>query len=248
MPTSKNYFLRSGIIAISIYIMLIISILYGLNKDNLKRITSFNKSTSVEIDLSILDESDVKKTAFEKPTIKEEIQIAEKSASKATVTKEVDAKSLFSNVSTKAKATTKENVTTQQSVKVASTQKSTFEKEERKQISSNVSKTLENVNLNPTSSLAPPSDADVDEYYSLVYEILASKWQPSTLKKNLSCDVIITIYKNGKFGYNIISYSGDASFDSSLERFLNSQLNEKFPEHTKGDKTTLKVSFKTKGD
>lgn len=248
MPTYNNYFVSSGIFAVGIYLFFVIGTLYYILDPDITKISSFNKNTAIELDLTLLEEKkDIKQTQFEKKTVKEEIPQEEKSASRETVTKKVDTRSLFANVSTVAPVV-KETVTNQKSVEVSSTRKATFEKEERAQVSKNISKTLENVNLNPTSSLSPPSDANVDEYYSLIYDILASRWNPASLKDNLFADVIITIYKNGKFNYSIISKSGDSNFDASLERFLNSQLNQKFPEHTKGDKTTLKVTFKTKGE
>jgi hypothetical protein len=247
MPVANNHFLTSGIIAVTTYILFVGSILYYIIGPTITKITSFNKSTTIELDLTILDKAETPKSSYEKPKVNEEVQKEEKAASKETVTK-TDMKSLFANVTTEAKTVEKKEVTTNQSVKVASVFKSTFEKEERKEISTNVTKRLENVNLNPTASMAPPSDANVDEYYSLVYEILASKWNPSNTSSGLGADVLITIYKNGKFNYNIVSKSGDKSFDSALESFLNSQMNEKFPPHQKGDKTTLKVTFKTKGD
>ncbi|QOG11757.1 TonB C-terminal domain-containing protein [Arcobacter sp. FWKO B] len=248
MPTTNNQFLISGIISFSIYFILIFAILFYMVDPDIKRVTAFNKNTAIELDISLIEEKAQPKAKFEKPIEKkEEIPIEEKSASKATVTT-TDMKSLFANVTTQTQNVIKQDVVQKESVKVASVFKSSFEKESRSEISTNVSKRLDNVNINPTSSLSPPSDAVIDEYYSLIYEILASKWQPSIIKENLSSDVIITIYKNGKFAYNIISKSGDSNFDVSLERFLNNQLNVKFPEHNKGEKTSLKVTFKTKGE
>lgn len=247
MPLTNNHFLSSGIIAISLYLFFLFSILYYMIEPNTIKITSFERQTAIELDLSVMDSpKKVEKTSPQKPKV-EDVKIEEKSASKDTVSK-TTMKDLFANVKSDAKTIEKKETTTEQSSKVASIYKSTFEKEERKEISSAITKQLENINLNSSSSMAPTVDANVDEYYSLIYDILASKWNPSSNSKGLSSNVLITIYKNGKFSYNIISKSGNRDFDSALESFLSFQTNEKFPEHQKGEKTTLKVTFKTKGD
>lgn len=66
-----------------------------------------------------------------------------------------------------------------------------------------------------------------DSYYTEISEKLA-KWIP-TKTKNQESVVFITIDKNGKFDYIVISKAKDIEFNESLKYFLDKQKDIKYP-------------------
>lgn len=66
-----------------------------------------------------------------------------------------------------------------------------------------------------------------DSYYTEISEKL-SEWIP-TKTPNQESTVFITIDKNGKFDYIIISKAKDIEFNESLKYFLDKQRDIKYP-------------------
>ena len=59
-----------------------------------------------------------------------------------------------------------------------------------------------------------------DPYFSKIYNLLSSRWNPTRFFNDLKAKVIITISHNGTFSYQFIQYSDDIGFDNQLKNFL----------------------------
>ena len=86
-----------------------------------------------------------------------------------------------------------------------------------------------------------------DPYYSKIYELLNSRWNPSSLAQKLTAKVIVIINANGKFDYVIVQKSSNASFNNQLFLFLESQKNVLYPSFKDGMQTSIEVNFTSEG-
>lgn len=244
--TNRNIFYFSGFISISIYILVFLLLMLYLKSHDVKKIDAFSKTTVLELDIILEDNAQTNR----KNSAKQEknTEFAEKVVKQSTsrsVKQTADVKSLFSNVSVKAKKVQKEDALNIQKSLVSSRFKSKFEKE-KKVDNVSVSKLLENVKQKKNKLTFSESKNHNDPYYSKIYEIIASRWQPKFIMDNLSAKVLVTIYSDGKFDFSFLRYSGDDSFDDSLRSFLVQQTNILYPPHDKGNKTVIEINFKAK--
>ena len=184
-----------------------------------------------------------KKIQVRKKTHKISKKIVKKSTSVSAKQKS-NLKSLFANVKTKASSVKKKVVNNVQKSLTTSRFKANFEKQTK---SNNLlSKFLDDKKVNITKQKIGDTKNEHDLYISKIYEILYQRWQPLLIVDGLSTKVIITIYKDGKFNYRILQYSGDSSFDDQLVLFLEKQKEEKFP-IPKKSRIDIEVIFTAKG-
>ncbi|WP_419769330.1 MAG: energy transducer TonB [Candidatus Marinarcus sp.] len=246
--TDKNYFYFSGFIACGFYVLVCLLFFLYLQAHNVKKFDAFSKVTVLE--LEILSNDQTEKTAEQvTPSDVKNSDLAQDIVKKSTsksIKETANVKSLFANVSVNSDDVNKEDVLNVEKNAVASRFKSKFEKQ-RKSESVSVSKLLENVKLKTSKLTFSESKNQNDPYYSKIYEIISSRWQPSSIVDNLSAKVVVTIYSDGKFEYTFISDSGDETFDASLKAFLDEQTTLTYPTHDKGNKTDIEIIFKAKG-
>jgi len=85
------------------------------------------------------------------------------------------------------------------------------------------------------------------KYIDKVGGRLQTKWQDTIeTKDGLKSKVVITIDKNGRFFYRILTKSFNNLFDSKLKQFLDNLSNQKFPKFKKGRGIEFLVTFEDK--
>ncbi|MFA7084473.1 MAG: TonB C-terminal domain-containing protein [Arcobacteraceae bacterium] len=244
--SNKNFFYVSGILSFSFYALFFLLFILYVKSHNVKKVDAFSKATVLELDIIV----DTKPKAEEKvvqtkvDNSEKSEEIVKQSTSKSLKTT-ADVQSLFASVSTTSQNVKKEVVTNTEKNIVASRFKSKFEKQTKSE-SAEVSKLLDSVKQSSSKLQVSQSSQKSDPYYSKIYEILAGKWNPRVIIDDLSAKVVITIYKDGKFEFSFLQYSGNSLFDDDLLNFLTEQTFVLFPTHDKGYKTDIEIIFKSK--
>jgi len=247
---NKQELIYSAIAAISIYVILILSFLVYVKTSEVKKINAAVKTTVLQLDV-ILD-SPREKT--EKITIKSDVKnrdIAKKVVKKTTsvsVKQRSNLKSLFANVKTNIKKVSKDKVLNVKNSSIASRFKSKFEKEKKtKNITlSKLSEKVESKSNHKNVSMDKAEDKQ-DPYYTKIYQILSSRWNPTIFVNDLKSKVNITIFNNGKFSFNFIQYSGNNGFDNQLKEFLNNETQKGYPVSPKNKTVNIEITFQSKG-
>lgn len=169
-----------------------------------------------------------------------------KNSSSVSAKRRTKLKSLFAHVSTKSNSLIeKEKVNNEQANNLSSRLKSRFNKQKKGDIS-NISKYLNSVKTKSTPMVLVNNLGKKNKYYSEIYNILSSRWNPLFIMNGLSAKVLVTIDKRGFFSYKFLRGSGNEIFDGSLRAFLRSQVRQKFPISAKGRSTDIEFTFKTK--
>lgn len=244
--SDKKFFYVSGILSFSFYCLFFLLFILYVKSHNVKKIDAFSKTTVLELNI-IMDDKPKKEEQTIKTVAKNSEQsedIVKKSTSKSVKTT-ANVQSLFANVSVAAQNVKKEVINNTEKNLVSSRFQSKFEKQSKSE-SVSVSKLLDNVKQNTSKLLVSDNVNQSDPYYSKIYELLASRWNPRVIIDDLSAKVIITIYSNGKFEFSFLQYSGNSLFDDDLENFLTEQTMVLYPTHNKGNKTDIEIIFKSK--
>ncbi|BAK73943.1 MAG: TonB C-terminal domain-containing protein [Arcobacter sp.] len=235
-------FTVSGIIAISLYLLLAFSVLFYIMSPVPNTINITPTSTSIELDM-IVEKAEKKMVERKVDKIIEKEEVKEKSAS-ASNEKRPDLKSLFANVKEKAPKVTKEEVNNVQKSIDPKRFKSKFEKE-KKSSNIKIDKLLEDEKTaTNTKSTNAAKGVETDEYFAQISDML-SAWVP--VGSGLKAVVLIMIDLDGKFDYSFVKKSGDETFDTSLKVFLEEQKNIAYPKPTKGKAVKINVDFKSEG-
>jgi len=241
----KNNFLLSGVLSFGIYLLIILVTALYLKTQNVKKFDAISKVTVLELDMIIepLKEKKNKpvKSRTDQIDTKKSNKIVKKSSS-TSAKKRSNLKSLFSNVKTKAPKVAKQRVLNVKKSTVTSRFKSKFEKQQKSK-NVTVSKLLDSVKAK--SSVRVPTDTKNknDEYYSKIYDILASRWNPMLIIDGLSAKVLIIISSSGSFDFKFLKNSSDIAFNNSLRDFLEAQKSVLYPTHKRGSKQEIAVTF-----
>ncbi len=239
---NNSSFIVSGIIAFSLYLCLCFSVLFYIMSPEQNMINITPTSTSIELDM-IVEKAEKKMVKRKVEKIIEEKEVVEKQTS-AQQEKKPDLKSLFANVKETAKTVTKEEVNNIQKSIDPKRFKSKFEKE-KKSSNIKIDRLLEDEKTaSNTKSTNAAKGVETDEYFSQISEML-SAWVP--VGSGLKAVVLIMIDLEGRFDYSFVKKSGDSTFDTSLEAFLNEQKNIAYPKPTKGKAVKINVDFKSEG-
>ena len=242
----KKLFYTSAIGAISLYLVIVVSLLIYISNSYVKSFDANTKVTVMELDLvSTPTKQDLNKTT--KPKIQEKSsdqakEIIKKSTSKS-IKKTTSMKELYGNTSIKAAKVEKEKVLNIRSSMTSSRYKSKFEKE-KKTDNIKVLNNLNEVKNIQKRNIQLKSNKNKDKYYSKIYQILSSRWQPVSINENLKAKILVSITSDGIFSYNFIQYSGNSSFDEQLMRFLDKQIEITYPLHSKGNTVDIEIEFK----
>ena len=239
---NNSSFIVSGIIAFSLYLCLCFSVLFYIMSPEQNMINITPTSTSIELDM-IVEKAEKKMVERKVEKIIEEKEVVEKQTS-AQQEKKPDLKSLFANVKETAKTVTKEEVNNIQKSIDPKRFKSKFEKE-KKSSNIKIDRLLEDEKTaSNTKSTNAAKGVETDEYFSQISEML-SAWVP--VGSGLKAVVLIMIDLEGRFDYSFVKKSGDSTFDTSLDAFLNEQKNIAYPKPTKGKAVKINVDFKSEG-
>lgn len=233
------------IISLSVYILIIIFLVFKFSQREAEPTRySFQKETTFEVSLMEITpeiKPEVKPPPKEEKKV-EEIPVEQESASR-TPHVGLGVNKLFSQV--EAKVPVKEVKPSDIHDKIARKKKA--EKSVQKDaIDESLQKILSDVNVKNTMTFNAPT-GQYDEFYAEVSKILYLNWNPSGFNYKEESKVIITITSSGRFSYKISKKSGNASFDSALEEFLEKMKNIEFPPFPRGDRTSIEVTFKTEG-
>ncbi len=249
MVDSKNFY-TSAFIAVSLYVCIVLLLIVYLKEHNVKKIDAISKNTVLQLDV-ILEEPEPEKPE-QKINIKSGVKnekIAKEVVKKTTsssLKQKTDLKSLFANVKTSAKKVTKQKVSTVKKSTISSRFKSKFEKEKKvKNVS--VSDLVNNQTPSMKKVVLSESQNETDPYFSKIYQMLSSRWNPTIFSDNLKAIVTITIQNNGIFSFKFIQYSGNSNFNTQLENFLNQESLKRYPVNPSGKTTQIEITFQSKG-
>lgn len=100
---------------------------------------------------------------------------------------------------------------------------------------------LSNLTISTNNS---QNDGEYDQWYAQIEKIMHQQWQKTFyVEDKLQALVHIRISENGIFSYKVVKYSGDVAFDDSLKTMLEECTQIHFPPHPKGKKE-IATTFK----
>ena len=131
---------------------------------------------------------------------------------------------------------------------MASRFKSKFEKEKKSKnlVLSNLKEKVESKSSSKNVTMTKNKD-EQDPYYSKIYQLLSSRWNPTIFADDLKAKVNIVIFNNGKFSFKFIQYSGNEGFDEQLKEFLNNETLKNYPVSPSNKTVNIEISFQSKG-
>jgi len=243
---NNRYFLISGFIAFSLYILLALILIIYLKAEAVKKIDARTKSTVLQLDVILNTPEDRTEKIDIKSGIKNK-EIAKKVVKKTTsksLKQRSDLKSLFANVKTSAKTVTKKNISTVKKSTISSRFKSKFEKERK--VKDVVLSDLKNNSANIKKIVLSDTSNNSDPYLSRINEMLNSRWNPTIFADNLKAKVLVTIENNGIFRYKFIQYSQNIGYDNQLREFLGKESLRRYPVNPNGKATHIEITFVSK--
>ena len=244
---NKKYFFLSATLAVSIYIFIIVAFFYYLSGVNVKKVAAISKNTVLQLDIVLEDKKVSKITSTIKAIkTKKSAKVVKRSKSNSSKRKS-NLKSLFAHVKTKAAKITKQKVLNLKQSSISSRFKSKFEKQ-KKVNKLTVSKLVKNKQTTAKKIVVSNVKKDTDPYFSKIYTIISSRWQPTNFYNNSKAKVIITISKTGTFSYKFIKYSNDTGFDTQLKDFLEQESTKQYPANPNNSDTTIEISFQSKAE
>lgn len=248
MDDTKNLVL-SAIVAFSVYFTLIFLFVFYTMTNDVKKIDAINKTTVLQLDI-ILDKpvEENKKIHIKSSTNKKISKEVVKRSKSVSAKQRSDLKSLFANVKVKSNKVSKEKVLNVKKSSIASRYKSKFEKD--KKLENLALDSLQKVkNIKQIQQVTPTeSKYESDPYYSKIYNIISSRWNPVVFYKDLKAKVIIIISNNGSFSYEFIQYSDNMGFDTQLEEFLKGETLKNYPVNPNKRRTKIEIIFQAKGE
>ena len=247
---NKQELIYSAVASISIYIIFVLSFLVYVKTSKVQKINASVKATVLQLDV-ILESNPEKK---EKITIKSAVEnrdIAKKVVKKTTsvsVKQRSNLKSLFANVKTDIKKVSKDKVLNVKNSSISSRFKSKFEKEKKTEniVLSKLTEKSESKINNKNVTMNKEKDSQ-DPYYTEIYQILSTRWNPTIFANDLKAKVNIIIFNNGKFSFKFIQYSGNDGFDDQLKEFLNNETQKSYPISPKKKTVNIEILFQSKG-
>lgn len=246
---NKQELIYSALASLTIYIILILSFLVYIQTKEVKQFDAPVTKTILQLDVIIdspTDNENIKRKSVIKNT-----QIAQKVVKKTasvSMKQRSNLKSLFANVKTDIEKVSKEKVLNVKQSSISSRFKSQFEKEQKTKnvILSKLSEDKDNKLINRNVTMEKVTDKQ-DPYYSKIYQLLSSRWNPTIFLNDLTAKVTIIIFNNGEFSYKFIQYSGNLGFDNQLGNFLERETQKIYPISPKNKIITIEISFQSKG-
>jgi len=247
---NKQELIYSALASIAIYIILILSFLVYVKTSEVKKINAAVKTTVLQLDVILNTNPEKNEKITLKSTVKNQ-KIAKKVVKKTTSTslkQRSNLKSLFANVKTDIKKVSKKKVLNVKNSSIASRFKSKFEKEKKSKniVLSNLKQRIESKSSNKNITMDKNKDKQ-DPYYSKIYQMLSSRWNPTIFVDDLKAKVNIVIFNNGRFSFKFIQYSGNDGFDNQLKEFLNNETLKSYPISPTNKTVNIEILFQSKG-
>lgn len=253
------YFVFSGIFAISLYILILVFLvfLFKVNQAIEISINNPSKISSIEIDL-------VSEVLEKSPKIAKENNLPKDSKENKPNAKEVGSKSPIAGLGAgdlfKKIDTTNPNPKTQDTIadnrdKIALNRKNEENTNKNDKLNKilqstqNLAQTLQNLNQNISIEDTNTSQFcnTYRDYCNKLAEILYSNWNiRNNFDETLSSVVVIKISKNGDFSYTTKKLSNNTIFDAELSESLEKLRNVKFPTLDGIEFDKLEVIFRNK--
>jgi len=245
MDNKYNYIV-SGVIAISLYILIILVFILYLINPAVKTYQAISNETIIQLDIISEKTKDDKETKKPKEQIKKVIKdVKVEEASSASANKKTNLKSLFANVSTKASKIQEKKVLNLKKNETSSRFKSKFEKNKsRSEIKISKLDNSKSVKTNKKLTITN-NKGNFNEYYSKVNTIILNRWYlyPLLATQSYLVQVEVEITTKGVFSYTILKYSGNLNIDNSVKDFLNTQINEVYPLPIDGKNKNILINF-----
>lgn len=218
------------ILAILLYVLIVVSIFYGIKKE-LEITKKYTNSLDSYMDVVMVDRAnDDRDLAPEKDKIEEKVPVIEekqeikeevKTSNKETQQEESpDIKSLFSDVQLENLKKPKQNDAVQ--VRKPTESKNANQKSAKSIIDS----------LNKGNEVKKQNKQNTGEYNAFwgeVSGIIESRWRAYKVDSKFSAEVILVIDKFGKLSYNIKSLSPNTNFNQKVRDFLENLADVEFP-------------------
>ena len=260
LQAKDSIFVLSGILALSLYVLLLLltALFFKLNSEHIKiSINAPSALQSISVNLvevpikqEVAESTKVAETPAPKTAPKSENKVKD-SGSKSALSG-MGASELFSKIDTK-KPTPNKKEQGDNRDKVALNKKGENTASEALnkilQKTQSIANTLENLhsNIMITDSSASRFCEKYSDYCRQITELLYKSWNiKSAFNEPLSSLVQISISKDGNFSYTIKKKSGNSTFDSELAESLQRLTSQTFPtlENVAIDK--LEVNFMNK--
>ena len=242
----NRYLFISGLISVSLYILLALVLIIYLKDHDVKKIESAKKVTVLQLDV-ILDTQTDKPEKIDIKTPPKNKEIAKKVVKKTTSTslkQRSDLKSLFADVKTSATKVVKKDVSTVKKSTITSRFKSKFEKERK--VKSIVSPDLvKKKSVNSQKVVMNNGENENDPYYSRINQMLSSRWNPTIFSAQLATKISVVISSNGIFSFKFIQYSGNTGFDNQLRTFLQNESLKRYPVHPSRKAKEIEITFRS---
>lgn len=235
----NKLFIFSGLSSITLYAGLLFIIFMNLLKTDSSKLYSAEKATVFEVSITQREVEDVAPPKPVEQEVKKQEEIVEKIGGN-TMQEVTDINSLFDEV--------EENIIKENSKEVNSVKKTVVSTKLGKlktRESNDAQNLLSSLKATENRVYVETNDGEVDEYFSKVHEIIASRWNPQDGEEGLSTKIVLNIDKYGKLtAYEILDKSGNTSFDKRFVNFLESLKKISFGLNDKD--STIKFVFKVK--
>jgi len=248
----NRYFFLGGIVSISLYSLIIGTILFYFYHERVSPKTySYHKKDILEITIVEKREKPKQEEPKKLPVqeLQKEVEKKEEekkpkddSPSRDKVEKE-NLKSLFSTVKTDDYKKIAEEKLVSHKAKASRLKKQIKEKSSKKK--KKILKLIKNLELSHNVTGRSSKKGEYNEYIGKIQEIIDLKWQETaqTLPGN-KANVLIKIDKYGRFSYKIEKLSYNNAFNNKLKEFLENLKYNKFPPYKKGRYIEIKIQFK----
>lgn len=258
---TDNIFILSGIFAVFLYILLLLSIYILFNISKKKVVISISTPSEISaISVNIINDNSntSNKTNKENKPTADEKQTSDKknnedSISSNTPVAGLGLGDLFNKIDAKEPIKEIEQKDNRDQVAVNKNAISSANEKINQilQKTQNVMKTLDNINQNITISDSNSSQfcEKYSDYCKEITEILYKNWDTkSSFDDKLSSKVVIAINKDGNFSYTIKQKSGNDIFDEELAESLQNLSKTKFPILKDVNIDNLEIIFRNKGE
>lgn len=247
------YFILSGLIAFSIYILIIVMVFFIFSGSK-SILMSINTPSAINaLDVNLIDDIEIPKQNENLSKNNEEKK--DDSEGSSTPITGLGAADLFKSIETKEVKEIKKSDISDSRDKIAINKKNINNSESKKNKindildkANSVVSAIDNINKNMVVMDSNISDfcKKNHDYCEKIQNILYTNWNiKNTFTEKLSAIVYIKISKNGIFSYTINRYSGNTDFDKDLVDSLDKLKNITFP-IINNEKLNINITFTNK--
>lgn len=252
MDKNNFYFYTSGFISLSLFTIILATLLIAIVTSKSVKNYALQKDdfVSVSIDMAQVAATNNKK-AIDKPVEKkeEEKPITEQEPQKETVTKnekkEINIDNLFSEVKTKTIKKTEEKVIEKEDKRVAQELSKKSEKADVAKTESITSK-IQKINSQNRSDKESKSSTgnEVNEYLAKIQALVYEHFTPPENSQNRVVKAVIELDSFGKvIDFRILTYSDNEAFNSECNKIKSRLANILFPKNPDNKSGTYMINL-----